>query len=150
MLRHARVINSSVVLLLVTISVSSAASSSLGNGSNTNSFGNSASSTTTQKNISGKQDKVAPATENTETKEANPILYENYQQCYATLIPDVVGRPQAEVDARKATIKKYCRAISMVKYQKRFSDCFNAQINSGNDIDVLTRECVSSNDKPPK
>ena len=148
--RHSMVIYYSFVLLLVTISVSSAASSSFGNGSNTNSFGNSASSTTTQKNISGKQDKGAPATENTEPKEANPILYENYQQCYATLIPDVAGRPQAEVDARKATIKKYCRAISMVKYQKRFSDCFNAQINSGNDIDVLIKECVSSNEKPQK
>ena len=150
MIRHSIVIYFSVFLVLINVGASCAASSSFGNGSNTNSFGTTAPSTTTQKNILGNQDKGAPATENTAPKEANPILYENYQQCYASLISDIVGRPQAEVDARKATIKKYCRAISMVKYQKRFSDCFNSQINSGNNLDSIISECVGSNEKPQK
>jgi hypothetical protein len=133
MIRHSMVIYFTFILLLINTGASCAASSQFGNGSNTNSFG-----------------KGAPATENTAPKEANPILYENYQQCYASLISDIVGRPQAEVDARKATIKKYCRAISMVKYQKRFSDCFNSQINSGNNLDSIISDCVGSNEKPQK
>jgi hypothetical protein len=116
--------------------------------SNTSTYGNPASTSNKQKNILNNQGNKAPAADNAEQKEPNPILYENYQQCYASLISDVVDRPTEVFDARKATIKKYCRAISTSKYQKRFSDCFNSKINSGNSLDSIISDCVSSNDKP--
>ena len=128
----------------------SAASFPSGSGSGANSFGNPAPSATKQMNPTKNQDNGAPAAESKEQKEANPILYENYQQCYASLISEVIGRPDEEIDARKSIIKKYCKAISRAKYQKKFSDCFNARVTSGSTMDAIIEECVSSNDYPVK
>ena len=130
--------------------VTYAASFPSGTGNNASTYGNPASSTNKQKNILNNQGSKAPAADNAEQKEPNPILYENYQQCYASLISDYVGRSNEEIDARKVTIKKYCRAITNVKYQKRFSDCFNGNIGSGNRPDDIINECISSNDKTLK
>jgi hypothetical protein len=135
------------VILFSNLSIIYAASFPASN-SNTGNFGIPTSPTTNQMKTSGSQDSAA--TEDKEQQEPNPILYENYQQCFASLISDVVGRPLEEFEGRKLTIKKYCRAISTVKYQKRFSDCFNSQIKSGNNIDLIISDCVSSNEKLQK
>jgi hypothetical protein len=147
-----RIIISAMVIFSTSTAytITYAASYPSGTGSNTSTYSNPASSTNKQKNILNNQDNKTPAVDNAEQKEPNPILYENYQQCYVSLISDVVGKPAQEVDARKATIKKYCRTITNVKYQRKFSDCFNASINSGNDLDVIIKECVLNNEKPAK
>ena len=147
-----RTITFGIVLLLAITSyiIAYGAGIPAGTGSNTSSFSNPASSTNKQKNILSNQDNKASATDSAEQKEPNPILYENYQQCYASHITDFIGRPSEEVDARKVTIKKYCRAISVVKYQKRFSDCFNGNMGSGNRLDDIINDCVSCNNKPLK
>jgi hypothetical protein len=146
----------SIVVIAITVSLATecitafAASFPGGSGSSSNSFGNPASSASTQMKNLGNQDKNATPPEEKEQKEANPILYENYQQCYASLISDVIGRPAEEFDARKTSIKKYCKAMSKVKYQKRFFDCYNNSTNSGNGIDSIIDECISRNEIPVK
>ena len=138
------------IVLLFTITAHTliyAASLPTGSNSSTSTSGGPASSTNNQRNILNKQDNKDSVTESTEQKEPNPVLYDNYQQCYASLISDAVGRPAQEFDARKVTIKKYFKALSNAKYQKKFSDCFNANINSSNELDVIIEKCVLTNDK---
>ncbi len=136
------------------ITTTDAASFPSGNSNSSTGLGNQVSPTSTQMNNQlnsqkNQQNKGAPPSDVKET-EPNPLLYENYQQCYASLISDVIGRPAEEVDARKSTIKKYCKTMSRVKYQKRFSDCFNSSMGSGNSIDLIIDGCTSSNDKSVK
>ena len=144
-----------IVLFSATVITSTdAASFPSGNSNSSSSLGNQVSPTSTQMNNqlnsqNNQKDKGAPPTDIKEA-EPNPILYENYQQCYASLISDVIGRPAEEVDARKSTIKKYCKTMSRVKYQKRFSDCFNSNMGSSNGIDIIIDGCISSNDKSVK
>jgi hypothetical protein len=115
------IIISTIVLLFTTTAytVIYAASIPAGSNSKTSTFGNPASSTNKQNNILNNNDNKASAADNLEKKELNTIMYENYQQCYASLISDYVGRTTEEIDARKVTIKKYCRAITNAKYQKK-------------------------------
>lgn len=81
-------------------------------------------------------------------KEKNPLLFENYQHCYSSLIADVVALPPEEVEIRKRTVKKYCRAMVTVRNQKKFSDCFNSRLSGSTDLDRLVRECMGENQKP--
>ena len=136
---------------VVTISAEAnlAFSGSLPSGSNT-SVGN-PSSTNKYKSKSTNQESDVSGSDNAATK-TNLVLFENYQACYATLISDVVGRPLEEFEARKLTIKKYCRGIVNVKKQKKFSECFSAAMNrnvytSNSDIDSDIINCTIDNDK---
>ena len=118
-------------------SVTNAATSPSRSNGTTNNFGKSATKDTASSATNGEQG-------------ANTVIFENYQKCYATLISDFVGSPEDEIIARKVTIKKFCRAVSLAKNQKKFHDCYNSNLKSGNDIDAIIAECTSANDKPDR
>jgi len=90
------------------------------------------------------------AAPNTREQEATAKIFENYQHCYATLISDFVESPAEVINARKVTIKKFCRSIAQVKYQKKFSECYTSNLKSGNELDTIIAECLADNDKPSR
>ncbi len=133
-----------IAMLLYSAShASSLPSRSSGNADN---YGN--SSANSNKTMNAKDTKSSAA--NNKIQEATVKIFENYQHCYATLISDFVGAPMEEITARKVSIKKFCRSISQVKYQKKFSQCYNTNLQSGNDLDTIIAECLADNDKPEK
>ncbi len=81
---------------------------------------------------------------------ANTVIFENYQKCYATLISDYAGSPEEEITARKVSLKKFCRAVSQAKNQKKFYDCYNSNLKSGNELDAIIAECSANNEKPDR
>lgn len=122
-----------VLLVSTTVTLSFSASQPAGSGSGAPSSSNKFKSVSPD----GNQDSAATKT--------NPVLFENYQKCYATLISDVIVSAADELESRKQTIKKYCRAIANAKNQKKFSDCFSetTKKNSTATIDSVIKECTT-------